>query len=134
MDLIVSLEDERLLKVCLPLPMGETALLFYDSLRAALKERDEWMAYGTSEHNAAVAADSRAEEAGVCTECNGGCPEKEHPVTRRYCEECWQHGFKKSIELLQDQVSHLGEQVEWAIRELDAYGHITAANTLRRRK
>lgn len=31
------------------------------------------------------------------------------------------------------ELKKLRAQVEWAIDELDAYGHITAANTLRRR-
>jgi len=38
MNLITKLDDERLRKECLPLPMGETAVLFYYSLAAALAQ------------------------------------------------------------------------------------------------
>jgi hypothetical protein len=34
---------------------------------------------------------------------------------------------------LREELMDTRENTEWAIRELDAYGHITAANTLRRR-
>jgi hypothetical protein len=106
-----------------------------------LKEGDYWMerarqsfANGTcpacfctdeGPHNKGCYIAELETRADICTECNGGCPEKEHPVTRRYCEECWQHGFKKPIELLQ-------ARVEWAIRELTALGHNTAACRLQK--
>lgn len=39
-DLITSLDDDRLRKECLSLPMSTDTLLFYDSLKNALKVID----------------------------------------------------------------------------------------------
>jgi hypothetical protein len=52
-----------------------------------------------------AAKDTRIKELEVCTRCNGGCPDKEHPVTERWCAECYEHLYKRPLELLQSRLA-----------------------------
>lgn len=40
-----------------------------------------------------------------CEVCAGGCPDKDHHVTHRLCDECWDHAHIRPIRYMQDQLA-----------------------------
>ena len=48
-------------------------------------------------------------------------------------EQIQYEGISSANEELRKSLADARGQVEWAIKEFEAYGHVTAANTLRRR-
>ena len=40
-----------------------------------------------------------------CDVCRGGCPDKDHHVTRRFCEECFQADYIGVMKLMQSRLA-----------------------------
>jgi len=71
----------------------------------------------------------------VCTECRGGCPDKEHPVARRMCQECYDNIVRLPFERVRAEADALREALEYtdsmgaSTREGDTLGWWIFDNT-----
>ena len=64
----------------------------------------------------------------VCTECRGGCPDKEHPVARRMCQECYDNIVRLPFDRLRADLTAALAQLAEKEGQLCTYLYIRLEN------